>query len=94
MGRRMQISYTRAMIRAVLSGALDKVAYEKDTIFNVDVPLTCPDVPADVLKPRHTWSDGAAYDTQAKKLARMFADNFKPFEAAVSAEVRNAGPRV
>ena len=93
-GRRMQISHTRAMIRAVLSGALDNVAYENDPIFNVNVPLSCPHVPAEVLKPRNTWTDGAAYDAQAKKLAHMFAENFKPFEAAVSAEVRQAGPRV
>jgi phosphoenolpyruvate carboxykinase (ATP) len=92
-GRRMKIAYTRAMIRAVLSGRLDKVAYERDPIFNVDVPTSCPDVPAEVLKPRNTWTDGAAYDQQARKLAQMFADNFKTFEASVSADVRAAGPR-
>jgi phosphoenolpyruvate carboxykinase (ATP) len=92
-GQRMKLSYTRAMIRAVLSGALDAVPYERDQRFNLDVPTSCPDVPAGVLKPRSTWSDGAAYDAQAAKLARLFADNFKTFEAGVSAEVRAAGPR-
>jgi phosphoenolpyruvate carboxykinase (ATP) len=93
-GRRMKIAYTRAMVRAVLSGALDAVPYERDPIFNVDVPASCPDVPSDVLKPRNTWTDGAAYDAQAKKLALMFAENFKTFEDGVSAEVRAAGPKV
>jgi phosphoenolpyruvate carboxykinase (ATP) len=93
-GRRMKIAYTRAMIRAALSGALDNVQYDKDPIFNLDVPATCPDVAADVLKPRQTWADPAAYDAQAKKLAQMFADNFKTFEASVSPEVRAAGPQV
>jgi phosphoenolpyruvate carboxykinase (ATP) len=92
-GRRMKISYTRAMIRAVLSGELDAVAYERDPVFNLDVPSSCPDVPSEVLKPRNTWTDGAAYDAQAKKLAIMFAENFKTFEAGVSADVRAAGPR-
>jgi phosphoenolpyruvate carboxykinase (ATP) len=93
-GKRMKIAYTRAMIRAVLSGALDMVAYEKDPVFNLDVPARCPDVPADVLKPRSTWAKGAEYDAQAAKLARMFVENFKTFEGGVSAGVLAAGPVV
>ena len=93
-GTRMKIAHTRAMIRAALSGALDSVEYEKDKIFNLAIPTSCPDVPADVLQPRKTWANGADYDVQAAKLARMFVDNFKDFEEGVSAEVRAAGPNV
>jgi phosphoenolpyruvate carboxykinase (ATP) len=93
-GKRMKIAYTRAMIRAALSGALDDVRYERDPVFNVDIPVSCPDVPPEVLRPRHTWTDGAAYDAQAGKLARMFADNFKSFADGVSDEIAAAGPRV
>ncbi len=93
-GQRMKIAYTRAMVRAILSGALDGVQYERNAQFNLDVPTSCPDVPADVLNPRNTWSDGAAYDQQASKLAKMFVENFKPFENEVSAAVRAAGPKV
>ena len=92
-GSRMPIRFTRAMIRAALAGDLDAVPYETDPIFNVAVPTACPGVPPEVLKPRATWSDGAAYDRQAAKLARMFADNVKAFEAEVSPEVCAAGPR-
>jgi phosphoenolpyruvate carboxykinase (ATP) len=92
-GSRMKITFTRAMIRAALSGALDTVAYENDPVFNVDVPATCPGVPPEVLRPRGTWADPAEYDRQAARLARMFADNFQTFAAAVSPEVRAAGPR-
>jgi len=92
-GRRMKIVHTRAMIRAALSGALDRVGYDNDPVFNLDVPSTCPDVPPDVLKPRNTWPNTEGYDEQAAKLARMFADNFKTFDADVSAEVKAAGPR-
>ena len=91
-GQRMKIAYTRSIIRAALSGALDAVAFEKDPVFNLDIPVSCPDVPADVLKPRATWSDGAAYDEQAARLARMFVENFKTFEQGVTAEVLAAGP--
>jgi phosphoenolpyruvate carboxykinase (ATP) len=92
-GKRMKIAHTRAMINAVLSGALDRVGYERDKIFNVDVPTSCPDVPSEVLKPRNTWSNAAQYDEQAGKLARMFVENFKTFESGVTPEVRAAGPK-
>ena len=91
-GTRMKIAHTRAMIRAALSGALDSVGYERDKIFNLDIPTSCPAVPAEVLQPRKTWAHGREYDAQAAKLARMFVDNFKDFEAGVSAAVRAAGP--
>jgi len=80
------------MIRAALSGALDRVSFEKDPVFNLDIPASCPDVPSEVLNPRHTWSDRDAYDAQARKLAAMFRDNFKTFEATVGADVIAAGP--
>jgi phosphoenolpyruvate carboxykinase (ATP) len=91
-GSRMKIAYTRAMINAALSGALDSVAYDVDPIFNLEVPATCPGVPSEVLKPRHTWKDKTAYDAQAHKLAQMFADNFKAFEATADDAVKKAGP--
>ncbi len=92
-GNRMKIEYTRAMLRAALSGALDEVPYERDPMFNLDIPTSCHGVPPEVLRPRNTWTDGAAYDTQAGRLARMFIDNFKTFGEEVSADVIAAGPR-
>jgi phosphoenolpyruvate carboxykinase (ATP) len=92
-GSRMKIAHTRAMINAALAGQLDNVAYEADPAFNLDVPQSVPGVPAEVLKPRNTWKDQAAYDEQAKKLARMFGENFKTFEGDASAEVKAAGPK-
>jgi phosphoenolpyruvate carboxykinase (ATP) len=80
------------MIRAALSGEVDSVHYHKDPIFNLDVPDTCPGVPVEVLQPRGTWSDPAAYDDQARKLAAMFRGNFAAFADAVSEDVRRAGP--
>jgi phosphoenolpyruvate carboxykinase (ATP) len=91
-GKRMRISHTRAMIRAALSGALTRVQYEKDPVFNLEIPATCPDVPSEILKPRNTWANPAQYDEQAGKLARMFVANFKTFESGVAAEVLAAGP--
>ena len=72
---------------------LDNVTYETDPLFNLEVPTSCPGVPPEVLKPRNTWKDQAGYDEQARKLAQMFADNFKTFEADAAPDVSAAGPR-
>ena len=91
-GKRMKLPYTRAMVRAVLSGELRNAETEVDPIFGLAIPKTCNDVPADVLNPRNTWSDKAAYDTQAHKLADMFRKNFEKF-GNVDAAIQAAGPR-
>jgi phosphoenolpyruvate carboxykinase (ATP) len=88
----MKIAHTRAMITAALNGQLDRVEYRRHATFNLDVPVTCPGVPDAVLDPRSTWPDAATYDEQAAKLAKMFIDNFKTFEADVAPSVKAAGP--
>ncbi|HEY7132831.1 MAG TPA: phosphoenolpyruvate carboxykinase (ATP) [Candidatus Limnocylindrales bacterium] len=92
-GERMPIDETRSMVRAALSGALDDVEFEIDPIFGVEVPLSCPGVPSEVLRPRQTWADPAAYDHQAGALARMFVENFAEYADGVPDEVREAGPK-
>ncbi len=89
----MKLSYTRAMVRAALTGGLDDVAATADPFFGLHVPVEVPDVPPEILNPRDTWADDADYDTAAKKLAAMFRENFGQFEAQVQEEVRAAGPK-
>jgi phosphoenolpyruvate carboxykinase (ATP) len=91
-GSRMRIAHTRAMVAAALTGQLDGVPYRRHPVFNVDVPVTCPGVLDAVLDPRSTWASGADYDAAAAKLAAMFVENFKKFEADVPASVIEAGP--
>src|SRR5437867_6761467 len=92
-GSRMKIAYTRAMLTAALGGKLESVSYRKHPVFNIDMPTDCPGVPVEVLDPRSTWPEAAAYDEQAKKLAKMFVENFKTFENDVAPSVKEAGPR-
>jgi phosphoenolpyruvate carboxykinase (ATP) len=92
-GTRMKIAYTRAMIHAALSGALDTATFHTDPVFNLSVPTAVPGVPAELLTPRQTWRSAADYDLQAQKLARMFTENFKTFASSVGNEVTAAGPR-
>jgi len=91
-GSRMRIAHTRAMISAALAGQLDQVPYRRDSIFNLDVPTTCPGVPDGVLDPRSTWPQPDKYDEQARQLAAMFRENFKAFAGDVGPAVMGAGP--
>jgi phosphoenolpyruvate carboxykinase (ATP) len=81
------------MIRAALTGKLRDVPTEPDPVLGLHIPTSVPDVPDDVLQPRATWSDGAAYDAAAARLAGMFRENFEKFADGVSDEVRQAGPK-
>ncbi len=92
-GKRMNLAYTRAMVTAALDGSLDDVAYEADPIFNVSVPVSCPGVPTEILQPKNTWQDGAAYDKQARRLAKLFAENFAKFNGEIPPEISAAGPK-
>lgn len=92
-GKRMNIGHTRAMINAALDGNLRGVEMRYDSVFNVSVPTSCPGVPNEVLDPRNTWEDKAAYDLQATKLAEMFRQNFKRFANEVPVEIVEAGPQ-
>ena len=79
-GGRMRIGYTRSMIRAALDGSLAGIPTRDDGVFGVQVPESCPDVPTEILMPRNTWSDPTAYDVQARKLLRMFEENYRRFQ--------------
>jgi phosphoenolpyruvate carboxykinase (ATP) len=91
-GQRMRLPLTRAMVRAALAGKLDRVATVTEPVFGLAVPRHVPGVPDDVLLPRATWRDAAAYDAQAKKLAEMFRKNFAQFADTAHAAVAEAGP--
>ncbi len=89
-GSRFKLSYTRAMVTAILDGSLAKVACVKHPVFGLEMPTAVPGVPAEVLDPRNTWKDKAAYDAKAKELAQKFRANDQKFD--IAPEVRAAGP--
>ncbi len=91
-GQRMSLPYTRAMVKAATSGLLKDVETKKHDVFNVDVPVAVPGVPAEILDPKSTWSDPEAYDDKARELALMFVKNFERFADSVSNDVVTAGP--
>ncbi|TXB68890.1 phosphoenolpyruvate carboxykinase (ATP) [Phaeodactylibacter luteus] len=94
MGNRIKLKFTRAMISAALKGELEEVAYKEHEVFGLQMPLSCPNVPDEVLDPRQTWADGSAYDAKAADLAARFNKNFEKFEAKASDEILAAAPKV
>jgi len=91
-GQRININYTRSMVKAAISGEIDKAEMVSDPIFGLLSPTSCPDVPSSVLSPRNTWADKEAYDRQAEMLAELFKKNFTQFTLTTES-VRSAGPR-
>jgi phosphoenolpyruvate carboxykinase (ATP) len=93
-GSRIELRHTRAIIDAIHAGALADVSTAKEPVFGLAVPTRCPGVPDEILRPEQTWSDRAAYDQAARKLAGLFRENFNKYSDRASEEVRAAGPKL
>jgi phosphoenolpyruvate carboxykinase (ATP) len=93
-GKRISLGHTRAILDAIHSGELARSPTEKDPTFGLAVPRSCPGVPSQILNPRNTWVDGAAYDRTARQLAELFHANFRAYAGGTGADVAAAGPRV
>ncbi|GLR15813.1 phosphoenolpyruvate carboxykinase [ATP] 2 [Portibacter lacus] len=93
-GSRMELAFTRSMIKAALTGKLVSVEYQTMPIFNLQIPKTCPDVPNAILNPRDTWRNEEEFDKQAKNLAARFEKNFQKYAAQASKEIVAAGPEI
>ena len=90
-GERISIAHTRAIVSAILDGALDNAACVPDPVFGIDVPAECPGVPSAVLQPRNTWKDAKAYDAKAGSLVRLFNEHFSDYEDHAP-ELKASGP--
>ena len=89
-GSRMPIRATRALLTAALNGTLIKETFRRDPNFGFDVPVAAAGVSDELLDPRRTWQDQAAYDIQAAKLVQMFADNFGQYVPYIDDDVKAA----
>ena len=93
-GKRMAIAHTRALLRAVLDGSLKDAAFHADPFFGLMIPRDVAGIPNDVLDPRLSWADGAAYDRTAADLVARFQANFEAFASLVGEDVKAASIRV
>ena len=78
-GKRMELNHTRKMVSASINGGLERVHYRHDNIFNLEIPLSCPEIPSKILDPSSSWSNEQQYIVAAKRLAHLFIENFKKF---------------
>jgi phosphoenolpyruvate carboxykinase (ATP) len=92
-GSRMPLKVTRAIVDAINSGELANAPTATDPVFGFEVPTEAPGVPGEILIPKNTWADKAAFDATANKLAKLFVENFAQFAEGVSREVLDAAPR-
>jgi phosphoenolpyruvate carboxykinase (ATP) len=92
-GARMPIAVTRALLSQALEGKLARAVMAVDPWFGFEVPQEAQGVDRQMLSPRQTWREGAAYDAQARKLCDLFRKNFANFESHVDSDVKAAGPR-
>lgn len=92
-GNRMKLKYTRAMIGAALRGELENEDYSTHEVFGLNMPNACPNVPDELLHPRNTWTDKAAYDKKANQLAKLFNSNFEKYAEKANEEILEAAPK-
>jgi phosphoenolpyruvate carboxykinase (ATP) len=93
-GHRMKLPHTRRMLKEAIEGNLDEAEYKKDPIFGLSIPQHVDGVPDSVLNPRDTWENTGSYDAKAKKLAKMFIENFEQFADEASEELLAAAPKI
>jgi phosphoenolpyruvate carboxykinase (ATP) len=89
---RIKITYSRALVRNILNGALDKGEFERDPLFGFMTPKACEGVPHEMLNPRNATSDKARYEQRARKLAADFKENFRQFKNDASKGVLDSMP--
>ena len=93
-GARIKLKFTRAIVNAILDGSIKKAEFATLPIFGLQMPTTCPGVPAELLNPRNAWEDKDAYDKTLQRLAELFKKNDEKFEGLLPEAILNAGPKL
>jgi len=93
-GERIKLKYTRAMITAALNGDLNNVKYKEHSVFGLQMPIECPNVPSEILDPENTWQNKSLYEEKAMKLAQEFINNFEQYKDAAKEEIISGGPKL
>jgi phosphoenolpyruvate carboxykinase (ATP) len=93
-GSRIKLNYTRALISAALEGNLDEVDYQQTPFFGLYTPVSCPNVPSELLFPRNAWPNKELFDQKAAELASKFVTNFEQYFEFASEETKAAAPKL
>ncbi|MEQ6119289.1 phosphoenolpyruvate carboxykinase (ATP) [Reichenbachiella sp. MALMAid0571] len=92
-GSRIKLKYTRAMITAALNDSLSNVGFRQHSVFGISIPMTCPNVPSELLSPRETWKNDIGYYQKANELARQFIENFKKYTEFANDKIMSGEPK-
>jgi phosphoenolpyruvate carboxykinase (ATP) len=92
-GHRINLSHTRALIKAALENKFAGTDFETHQIFGFAMPKTCPGVPSELLNPQNTWNDKNAYIEKANYLAGLFIKNFEKYRRAGKDDIMAAAPK-
>jgi len=87
-GARIDLQVSRALVRGVLSGALDQVDYEADPLFGFEIPTSCPGVDERQLNPRAMAADEGEYELRANQLAAAFIQGFERYGTEMPESVK------
>lgn len=90
-GQRFSIPTTRRVIRAILSGELQRAKYEILPGFNLKIPTYIEGVDSRILDPELAWQNKDAYKCYQRLLIEKFQENFRRFD--VEASIVEAGPK-
>ena len=94
-GKRISLKATRAIIDAILDGSIDEQDIKTLPIFGLVMPTHLPGVDDSLLDPRNSHESEAAWETEARKLAELFIDNFDQYtDTAAGRALVDAGPRL
>lgn len=78
-GKRISIQDTRGIIDRILDGSIEKAPTKKTPIFNFEIPTKLEGVHDEILDPRDTYEDVEVWNGKAKKLAKLFIENFDKY---------------
>lgn len=94
-GQRISLKDTREIINAILNDDFTGSPMQILPIFNLAIPLSLPGSDGSQADPRNTYPSPEAWETEARKLARLFINNFSQYtDSASGAVLVQAGPQL
>lgn len=94
-GKRISIQDTRGIIDAILDGSIENADTKVIPLFDLEVPMSLPNVDSKILDPRDTYSTVEEWDTKAEDLAKLFINNFERYtDKQEGKDLVVAGPKL
>ena len=87
-GNRCPLKYTRAILDAIHDGTLAQEKYDNLEVFNLQIPVSCANVPSNLLNPAKAWiGTNEEFQSELYTLAQEFQHNFQKYHSQTLKEV-------